>query len=139
MRFFQFCGSLTKMHDEMCLWNETSTSSSTDTGLLSTPTCVINELQMGLRSTLARVQSSSKALSTRLEFNRIPLPCAQKLRPLVVRGTADGQRHRALASLQEAEALLADDLRFARTPRFDRQAPTSSLPHALLTKGGSSF
>ncbi len=44
----------------------------------------------------------------------------QVLRPLARRGSADGGRHRAVTHFQEAEALLADDPRFGRPPRYER-------------------
>ena len=56
----------------------------------------------------------------------------QKLRPLVMRKTADGVRHRALSSLNEVEALVGDDIRFARTPRFDRYIITRTSPTLLV-------
>ena len=61
------------------------------------------------------------------------LRALQRLRPAVLRGSVDGRRHSALTSFTAAEALLEEDPRFSRAPRFDRcgEAHATSIPGDL--------
>ena len=58
----------------------------------------------------------------------------QRLRPAVLRGSADGRRHSALTSFTAAEALLEEDPRFSRAPRFDRRAHALAHDYQVLSE-----